>query len=619
MLLLPAGHTDRQVLLIDRGTLMKPFLTLLIWSALLLAPAARAAQPSLPLTWRDTGITATGSFICLDDSHPGVVFVAAPDGTVAYNWQTGERTLLSQHPFDRCGPNGLLFDVPDRDGAPFDGPTWRFRTTDRTTTTIAHAPSHLADDGSLQLYALHDDGRLWASPDGGTTWQRRGQQLAGQLTSLAVSAADARAIYVLAIQDTRQAAPEHIITTYTIFFSADAGRTWAPRSTRQLDSLVPAPERYLGIATLPGNTTPSDTLQLVIRAGITPSTPSQNLVSVDGARTFRAVGSGSGYNPLTLIHTGDAILRLIGGMYGGHTQLARSRDGGQTWEELPAPTRADGLPGGPCFYPHPQVVGHAPANVLLCDNGASWYSPDGGQSWQSLGTTVERLFTTPYEPLTLLDWHADGRLYALDLPAAGNRLAAPVSASGAAGSMFFAQTGHNLAGRLKRYWEAYGGLAQFGYPRTEPFRELNPADGRVYLAQYFERARFEEHPELAGTRSEVLLGLLGNQLTAARQAAGETPFQPVDNPNIPGSVYFAQTGHTLGGVFARYWQQNGGLAIYGYPISEVFTEINPDDNRPYQVQYFERARFEQHPELVGTCSEVLLGLLGNQLLRVRGW
>jgi photosystem II stability/assembly factor-like uncharacterized protein len=599
--------------------LMKSLFLLLAWATLALGPAARAAQPPLPLTWRDTGITATGSFMCLDDSQPDIVFVAAPDGTAAYNWRSGERTLLSQHPFDRCGPNGLLFDIPDQDGAPFDGPTWRFRAADRSTTTIAHAPTHLSPNGSPQLYALHDDGRLWASPDGGTTWQRRGQKLAGKLTSLAVSAADARAIYVLAIQGTRQAAPEQIITTYTIFFSADAGRTWAPRSTRQLDGPVPEGERYLGIATLPGNTTPSDTLQLVIREGITPSTPSQYLVSVDGARTFRAVGSGSGYNQLTLVHSGDAILRLTGGQYGARTRLARSRDGGQTWEDLPAPPRADDLPGGSCFYPYPQVVGHAPANLLLCDDGDAWYSPDGGGSWQSLGTGVERLFTTPYEPLTLLDWRADGRLYALDLPSAGNRLSAPVSASHSAGSVFFPQTGHNLSGCFQRYWQAHGGLAQFGYPLTEPLRELNPADGRVYLAQYFERARFEEHPEPAGACPEVLLGLLGNQLTAARREAGEAPFRRMDDPNLPEVIYFAQTGHTLRGVFARYWQQNGGLAIYGYPISEVFTEVNPDDNRPYQVQYFERARFEEHPELAATRSEVLLGLLGDELLRARGW
>jgi hypothetical protein len=598
---------------------MKLLLRLLIGAALLLAPATLAAQPPLPLAWHDTSITATGSFMCFDRSHPGVVFVAAPDGTVAYDWQTGTRTVLSQHAFDRCGPGGLLFDVPDQDGAMFDGPAWRFHTADHTSTMIAHAPTHVAADGSLQLYALHDDGHLWASADGGTTWQRRGQQLAGKLTSLAVGATDVRAIYVLTIQGTRVAAPEHIITIYTISFSPDGGRTWSLRATRQLDSLVPANERYLSIATLPGATTPAGTIQLVIRAGITPSTPSQYLVSVDGARSFRAVGSGSGYNPLTLVHTGDAILRISGGAYGAHTQLARSRDGGQTWADLPAPPRLNDLPGGPCFYPQPQVVGYAPANLLLCDNGASWYSPDGGQSWQSLGTGVERLFITPYLPLAVLDWHANGSLFALDLPGAGNHMGAPVSANGAAGSVFFPATGHNLAGSFRRYWEAHGGLAQFGYPQTEAFPELNVADGNVYLAQYFERARFEAHPELVGSQYEVQLGLLGNQLTASRRAAGEAPFQPVDSANLPDRIYFPATGHTLRGAFARYWGQHGGLAIYGYPISEAFTEVNPDNNQPYQVQYFERARFEAHPELAGSPYEVLLGLLGNELLHARSW
>ena len=133
----------------------------------------------------------------------------------------------------------------------------------------------------------------------------------------------------------------------------------------------------------------------------------------------------------------------------------------------------------------------------------------------------------------------------------------------------------------------------------------------MYLAQYFERARFEAHPELAGSQYEVLLGLLGNQLTAARRAAGEAAFQPVDSANFPDSIYFPATGHTLRGAFARYWGQHGGLAIYGYPISEAFTETNPDNHQPYLVQYFERGVFEYHPENAGTQYDVLLSLLGK--------
>ena len=53
-------------------------------------------------------------------------------------------------------------------------------------------------------------------------------------------------------------------------------------------------------------------------------------------------------------------------------------------------------------------------------------------------------------------------------------------------------------------------------------------------------------------------------------------------------VWFAETGHTLAYVFREFFDQNGGLVQFGYPISEVFAE----DGRP--VQYFERAWLEWH-------------------------
>jgi hypothetical protein len=52
-------------------------------------------------------------------------------------------------------------------------------------------------------------------------------------------------------------------------------------------------------------------------------------------------------------------------------------------------------------------------------------------------------------------------------------------------------------------------LQTFGYPRSEQFEEVNQADGKSYLVQYFERNRIEHHPENAGTQYEFLLGLLG--------------------------------------------------------------------------------------------------------------
>jgi spore germination protein len=181
--------------------------------------------------------------------------------------------------------------------------------------------------------------------------------------------------------------------------------------------------------------------------------------------------------------------------------------------------------------------------------------------------------------------------------------------------IYFPETGHTLAYGFKTYWERNGGLARFGYPRTEEFTEYDPMVGRSFTVQYFERARFEYHPEHRGTQFEVLLGHMGRWALAQR---GIDPWATATGPRA-GYRHFPESGHNLGGVFLRYWEQNGGLMSYGYPISEEFIELNPEDGNSYLVQYFERARFEYHPEYAGTRSEVLLGLLGNEMLRERGW
>ena len=76
------------------------------------------------------------------------------------------------------------------------------------------------------------------------------------------------------------------------------------------------------------------------------------------------------------------------------------------------------------------------------------------------------------------------------------------------------------------------------------------------------------------------------------------------------SRFFPETGKTLSGRFLEYWEQNGGLAQQGYPISEPFMEKSDLDGKTYQVQYFERAVFELHPENKPPY-DVLLSQLGT--------
>ncbi|HET8631378.1 MAG TPA: cellulase family glycosylhydrolase [Thermomicrobiales bacterium] len=196
-------------------------------------------------------------------------------------------------------------------------------------------------------------------------------------------------------------------------------------------------------------------------------------------------------------------------------------------------------------------------------------------------------------------------LAGLVVPAAGGRAApAPPAAASPVDPVYFPETGHYLSGRFRQYWERNGGLAIFGYPLTGVFNEVS-TDGLVHPTQYFERARFEWHQDLPQPY-DVLLTLLGNEVTKGR--GGEAPFRPVAARD--GCGYAAPTGHTICGPFLAYWQQHGGLSNFGYPLSEAFIERNPVDGQDYTVQYFERARFEEHPENAGTDYEVLLGLLG---------
>jgi hypothetical protein len=176
-------------------------------------------------------------------------------------------------------------------------------------------------------------------------------------------------------------------------------------------------------------------------------------------------------------------------------------------------------------------------------------------------------------------------------------------------SRTFPETGKTVRGPFLRYWETHGGLAQQGFPISDEMQERSPIDGKTYNVQYFERAVFELHPELAGTPHEVLLSLLGVWQYGALYGPSGAPNQ---RPNLAaGSVLFPQTGKRMGGPFLDYWQRNGGLAQQGYPISDEITEISAMDGKPYTVQYFERAAFERHPDMAGTPHEVMLSQLGR--------
>jgi manganese oxidase len=83
-----------------------------------------------------------------------------------------------------------------------------------------------------------------------------------------------------------------------------------------------------------------------------------------------------------------------------------------------------------------------------------------------------------------------------------------------------------------------------------------------------------------------------------------------EQPAPQTSRTFSETGKTVSGRFLDYWQNHGDLAQQGFPISDVIQEKSDLDGKTYQVQYFERAVFELHPENAPPY-DVLLSQLGT--------
>ena len=165
-------------------------------------------------------------------------------------------------------------------------------------------------------------------------------------------------------------------------------------------------------------------------------------------------------------------------------------------------------------------------------------------------------------------------------------------------SRHFPSTGHTVSGAFLSYFDRYGGVRIFGLPVSSSVTE----NGRP--VQYFERQRFEYHKDLAGTPNEVQLSRLGAEM-APREALGKhsAPFTSTAR-----QIYFPETRHSLSHSFLDFWKANGGLRIFGYPITEPLNENG------FLVQYFERARMEYHPEKAANGFGVELGLLGKSFL-----
>lgn len=153
-------------------------------------------------------------------------------------------------------------------------------------------------------------------------------------------------------------------------------------------------------------------------------------------------------------------------------------------------------------------------------------------------------------------------------------------------SLYFPETGYTVKGEfLEKFQSATDPILVYGYPITNAFVAPDYSPSAGLTIQYFQKARFEYHMENAlGDR--IVVSPLGSSLLDLEQIDSK----PVTAASHPACRYFTATQHQTCYAFLKFFDANGGVDQFGNPISEIVT-LNGQ-----LVQYFEKARFEWHPE-----------------------
>jgi hypothetical protein len=165
----------------------------------------------------------------------------------------------------------------------------------------------------------------------------------------------------------------------------------------------------------------------------------------------------------------------------------------------------------------------------------------------------------------------------------------------------FQETGQCIMASFRTFWERNGGQRIFGLPIQQ--QTVTTINGRRATTQLFERARFEQYLDVRF--APVMLGRLGAE--ALEHLGIYWPdFAPTYDPDAVARGdcrYYGETNHALCYGFRDFYNRNGGLRIFGFPLSD---EIVEGDR---VIQWFERARFEAG---IYPGATVELGLLGYE-------
>lgn len=107
---------------------------------------------------------------------------------------------------------------------------------------------------------------------------------------------------------------------------------------------------------------------------------------------------------------------------------------------------------------------------------------------------------------------------------------------------------------FSQFYESHGGAGVLGVPLSN---EIN--EGGITV-QYFQNAKLEYYPQLPGDHQVILASL------------GQTYFglAPCISAASAGDALYFNNCHSVDPAFRDYFESQGGLAFFGYPISERY-------------------------------------------------
>lgn len=112
------------------------------------------------------------------------------------------------------------------------------------------------------------------------------------------------------------------------------------------------------------------------------------------------------------------------------------------------------------------------------------------------------------------------------------------------------------------------------------------------------------------TLALLLISLMLSGTPGAVTAQPGNP-APICFPDVPG------VDACIDPTFVNYWQSNGGLPVFGYPLAGLEQYTPPDGATALTVQWLERNRLELHPQNP-PAYRVLLGRMGAERLAQLG-